>query len=131
MPATDISKKNEVVNQIAETLSKIDKAEDFTKLQEYIRQCSKLLHIDETGLTTLVNKYKRDAVTKSEKRLPFENVEPSALPAALVQDQIDLIVNGDDLQERSVLRVLLEFGLGSWDETRTIAQYIYSRTGRI
>ncbi len=122
---TDISRKNEVVNSIAETLSKIDKAEDFTKQQEYIRQCSHLLNIDETGLTTLVNKYKRDRVGKEDKRLPFENVEPSALPAALVQDNIDMIVHGDDLQERSVLRVLLEYGLNAWDENRTMAQFIF------
>ena len=128
----DISKKNDVVNSIAETLSKIDKAEDFTKQQEYIRQCSSILHIDETGLTTLVNKYKRDRISKDEKRLPFESVEPSAIPAALVQDNIELIVNGDDLQERSVLRVLMEYGLNEWDENlptgqagRTMAQFIF------
>lgn len=121
----DISKKNEVVNSVAETISKIDKAEDFTKQQEYIRQCASLLHIDETGLTTLVNKYKRDRVGKQEKRLPFENVEPSAIPAALVQDNIELIVHGDDLQERSVLRVLMEYGLNPWNEARTMAQYIF------
>lgn len=121
----DISKKNEVVNSIAETISKIDKAEDFTKQQEYIRQSSSLLNIDETGLTTLVNKYKRDRVSKQEKRLPFENVEPTAIPAALVQDNIELIVHGDDLQERSVLRVMMEYGLKEWDEARTMAQYIF------
>ena len=121
----DISKKNDVVNSIAETISKIDKAEDFSKQQEYIRQSSGLLHIDETGLTTLVNKYKRDRVSKDNKRQPFENVDPSALPAALVQDNIELIVHGDDLQERSVLRVLMEYGLQPWDEARTMAQYIF------
>ena len=122
---TDINKKNEVVNQVAETISKIDKAEDFTKQQEYIRQCSGILHIDENGLTTLVNKYKRDRVSKEEKRAPFENVETTAIPAALLQDNIDLVVHGDDLQERSVLRVLMDFGLDKWDENRTIGQYIF------
>ena len=46
----DSSKKATVVNQIAETISKINKAEDFTKQQDYIRQCSQLLRIDETGV---------------------------------------------------------------------------------
>ncbi len=123
--AGDINKKNDVVNQVAETISKIDKAEDFSKQQEYIRQCAGLLHIDETGLTTLVNKYKRDRVSKDQKRLPFDAVEPSAIPAALVQDNIELVIHGDDLQEQSVLRVLMEFGLNQWDDKRTIAQYIF------
>jgi DNA primase len=64
----DVNKKSTVVNQVAETLSKINKAEDFTKQQDYIRQCAALLKIDETGLTNLVNKYKRDKIVKDEKK---------------------------------------------------------------
>ena len=36
----DITKKNDAVNVIAESLSKLNKAEDFTKKQEYIHQCA-------------------------------------------------------------------------------------------
>src|SRR6476659_3028793 len=127
----DVNKKNEAVNQVAETISRINKAEDFTKQQEYIRQCAQLLRIDESGLITLVNKYKREHIAKEEKKssgfggLPFEAVEPSAIPAALLQDNIDLIINGDDKQERDVLRVLLEYGLQPWDEQRSMAQFIF------
>ncbi|GGH62468.1 DNA primase [Filimonas zeae] len=64
----DVSKRSAVVNHVAETLSKINKAEDFTKQQEYIRQCSGILRVDETGFTTLVNKYKRDRLAKEEKK---------------------------------------------------------------
>src|SRR4051794_40729780 len=64
----DVSKKNEAVNQVAETISRINKAEDFTKQQEYIRQSAQLLRIDESGLITLVNKYKRDHIAKEEKK---------------------------------------------------------------
>src|SRR5688572_29321686 len=38
--ANDSTKKAEVVNKIAETISRINKAEDFTKQQDYIKQCS-------------------------------------------------------------------------------------------
>ncbi|MET0391687.1 MAG: DNA primase, partial [Chitinophagaceae bacterium] len=51
----DSTKKAEVVNRMAETISKINKAEDFTKQQDYIRRCAALLKIDETGLANLVN----------------------------------------------------------------------------
>ncbi len=61
------------MNQIAETLSKINKPEDFTKLQEYVRKCSaSLLRIDETGLTQLVNKFKRDKIVKEEKKMSYD-----------------------------------------------------------
>ena len=45
---SDSNKKAEVVNQIAETISRINKAEDFTKQQDYIKQCSEILKIDES-----------------------------------------------------------------------------------
>src|SRR5215831_8563338 len=47
----DVNKKNEVVNNVAETVSRINKAEDFSKQQEYIRQCASLLKVDEAGFT--------------------------------------------------------------------------------
>src|SRR5205814_337103 len=76
----DVNKKNEVVNHVAETISKINKAEDFSKQQEYIRQCASLLKVDETGFTNLVNKFIRDKISREEKKLPskeskfFENI---------------------------------------------------------
>ncbi len=48
--AGDSNKKAGVVNQVAETISKINKAEDFTRQQDYIRQCAELLKIGEEGL---------------------------------------------------------------------------------
>src|SRR6187401_2936644 len=71
----DSNRKSEVVNQIAETISKIDKAEDFTKQQDYIRQCSQILNIDETGFTNLVNKFIRNKVSLEEKKLPFKEAK--------------------------------------------------------
>lgn len=122
----DVNKKNEVVNQVAETLSKINKAEDFTKQQDYIRQCSALLKIDETGLTTLVNKYKRDKISLEEKKLPFEEAKHHQPEMPPEQDVAYNLFNQDEAQERSVLRVLLEYGLKPWDEQHTNAEYIFS-----
>ncbi len=123
---SDTSKKASVVNQVAETLSKINKAEDFTKQQDYIRQCAAFLKIDEGGLTNLVNKYKRDKIEKEEKKQNFESssfkVEKDS--ATATDDIIDLIYN-DDLQEKNVLRVLLEYGLLPWDAGKTMADYIF------
>jgi DNA primase len=121
----DVGRKNEVVNQIAETLSKINKAEDFTKQQDYIRQCSSLLRIDESGLTTLVNKYKRDKITADERKLPFEEANHH-VPEQPETDVAYNLFNQDEAQERSVIRVLLEYGLRQWDEQHTNAEYIFS-----
>ena len=120
----DLAKKNEVVNQIAETLSKINKAEDFTKQQDYIRQCSSLLKIDESGLTVLVNKYKRDKISADEKKLPFEEAQHH-MPQQSETDVAYDLFHQDEAQERSVIRVLLEYGLKPWDDQHSNAEYIW------
>jgi DNA primase len=124
----DVSRKSEVVNQVAETLSKINKAEDFIKQQGYVKQCAEILKIDEGGLTNLVNKYKRDRITKEEKRLPFEEanflLQDNKQQENYVDDNVALI-NEDEQHERNVLRVLLEYGLNKWDEEKSIADFIF------
>lgn len=122
----DSAKRSAVVNQIAETLSKIDKAEDFTRQQDYIRQCSNLLKIDEGGFTTLVNKYKRDRIAKDEKATSTERFvqeQPSELPE---QDDVLSLLSQDEAQEKNLVKVLIEYGLLQWDEQQTVAEYIFS-----
>ncbi|GAC1442214.1 MAG: hypothetical protein NVSMB63_10360 [Sediminibacterium sp.] len=122
----DVNKKSSVVNQVAETISKINRAEDFTKQHDYIRQCAGLLRIDESGLTNLVNKYKRDKVAKEERRLPFETPDqPFAGQPEDVLDDTQKLLTQDEAHERNMLRVLLEYGLRPWDETRRMADFIF------
>lgn len=122
---TDSAKKAALVNQVAETISKINKAEDFTKQQDYIKQCAEILKIEESGLHTLVNKFIRDKITKEENRSarenPVENIIDS--PADVNEDTL-LLFNKDEMQERAMTRCLLEFGLRKWDEEKTVADYI-------
>jgi DNA primase len=64
----DSVKKSAIVNKIAETISKITKAEHFTKRQDYVKQVSEMLRIEEAGLNDLVNKFIREKVQKEEGR---------------------------------------------------------------
>jgi len=127
----DTNRKAEVVNQIAETIAKINKAEDFTKQQDYIRQCAALMKIEESGLTALVNKFIRDKVSKLEQRQPsfeqstFENELGNRLSDV---DSINLLQK-DEMQERALVRVLLEFGQLEWKEGESIADYILREYG--
>ncbi len=119
----DIQKKNDVVNHIAETLSKLNKPEDFIKLQEYTKQCANILKIDEAGLTTLVNKYKRDKIVKDEKRLANATTEAKENNIVTPSDE-SFTLNQDEIYERNVLRILVEFGLQPYDENITVAEHI-------
>ncbi|HVG41069.1 MAG TPA: DNA primase, partial [Chitinophagaceae bacterium] len=127
----DAGRKAEVVNAIAETISKIDKTEDFTRQQDYIRQCSQILKIDETGFTSLVNKFIRNRVSSVEDKLPFqeaksheENAQKGA--ASDFDDQTFNLLFKDDLQEREVVRVLLEHGTKKWNDTLRTDEFLLS-----
>ncbi|HEY6954546.1 MAG TPA: DNA primase [Flavisolibacter sp.] len=127
----DANRKSEVVNQIAETISKIDKTEDFTKQQDYIRQCSQILNIDETGFTSLVNKFIRNRISLQENKMPFEEAkhfEENIRKAeeSNFDDQTFTLLFRDDLQEREIARILLEYGTKKWNEHELIADHVLS-----
>ncbi len=126
----DVNKKSAVVNQVAETLSRISKAEDFTKLQDYIRQCAALLRIDEIGLNNLVNKYKRDKISKEEKKLAaaedhfLQELPPGVQPEDVLDDTLSLF-HQDEAHERNIVHVLIEYGTKEWEDGKTIADYVF------
>ena len=127
----DASKKSEVVNLIAETVAKVDKTEDFTRQQDYIRECSQRLKIDEAGFTALVNKFIRGRIT-SDKKLPFADAkfyEENAKAAAVNEydDNTFNLLFKDELQEREVARVLLEKGNSRWEDGQMTAEFILSQ----
>ncbi len=131
----DSVKKSEVVNRMAETISKINKAEDFTKQQDYIKHCSEILKIDETGLHALVNKFIRDRISTQERKLPpnsyrdeeAKKIEENTRQAEETNydDATFNLLFKDDLQEREVARILLEYGIKKWDDSKLIAEYIF------
>ncbi len=122
----DSNKKAMVVNQIAETISRINKIEDFTKQQDYIKRCSELLRIEETGLNALVNKFIREKVAKQE-------IKQGSQESSYFDDQVYMgpeessasLFNKDELQERALIKCLLEFGLKSWEEEKKVADFIF------
>ena len=126
----DSVKKSEVVNRIAETISRINKAEDFTKQQDYIRQCAGILKIDEAGMHSLVNKFIRDRITAQERKLAGEelkNIEENTrkAEAAGFDDATFNLLFRDELQEKEVARMLLEHGSKKWDDNRLVADFIF------
>ena len=125
----DSNKKSIVVNQVAETISKINKAEDFTKQQDYIKRCAEMLKIEESGLHALVNKFIREKVNKEESRVnreqrfEQENINTETISEA---DQETLaLFNRDEVHEQAMIRSLLEFGLKQWNDEMKVAEYIF------
>ena len=119
----DSTKKAAAVNTIAESISRINKVEDFTRQEDYIKQSAQLLKIDEQGLHNLVNKFIRERVSKLEQKQPVEPL-PGTEETATPQDEISEFFNRDEQHERALVRCLLDFGLQPWDETQSVAHYI-------
>ena len=147
--AEDSNKKAAVVNQVAETISRINKTEDFTRQQDYIRQSAEILRIEETGLHSLVNKFIRERVDKQENRAAAdarskagaaqaagqgfvsEDGFSSEMPPDAIhpQDEESLgLLFRHEQNERGMIRSLLDFGLKSWDENSLVADYILAES---
>lgn len=124
----DSTRKSAVVNQMAETISKINKVEDFTKQQDYIKQCSEILKIEESGLHALVNKFIRERISTLERKQPFDDQKQEEnarqAEAADYDDATFNLLFKDELQEKEVARILLEYGIKKWDDKKLVAQYI-------
>ncbi len=128
----DSVKKSELINEIAETLSKINKLEEFTKQQDYIRRCAQLLHIDEAGLVSLVNKKIREKIVKKDafSKTESEELERQAAPE-ITEQQSDItsLLRKDYAQEKGLIRILLEYGNKPFDDQISIADYIRLKVG--
>lgn len=127
----DPTKKAALVNQMAETISKINKIEDFTKQQDYIKQCAEILKIEESGLHALVNKFIRDKISKEETKAQRQSdlqvtSEGLNISDGAAEDDATALFNKDEQYERAMVRSLLEFGLYQWNDEIKTADYIFS-----
>jgi DNA primase len=131
---SDTIRKSELVQDIAETLSRINKLDEFTKQQDYIRRCAQLLQIDESGLISLVNKKIRERAAKQDiaPRQELDDLAKQAEPEEQhVQTAVDALVQKDYQQEKGLVRVLLEYGNRPFDEQFSVAEYIRFKIGNV
>lgn len=124
----DPAKKSELVNKIAESISRVNKTEDFTRQQDYIKQSSTILNIDEAGLNALVNKYIRDRISSQERKTAFPGPDKEAIAQGVATNFDDATFDmlfKDQLQEKELARILLEYGNRRWDDKTLIAEYVF------
>ncbi|MFS8082050.1 MAG: DNA primase [Ginsengibacter sp.] len=125
----DAMKKAKLVSQIAESISKINKIEDFTRQKDYIKKTAEALDIDEGGLHNLVNKFIRDRVLQQNKNAftPNEQTQEKSneiLELSHEENDAKELISKTSLNEKSLVRCLLEYGLMSYDDERTVADFL-------
>jgi len=126
--ANDPAKRSFAVNQVAETLSKISRAEDFIRRQDYIRQVAQILQVEEAGLLALVNKLVREKISKESGKAYFQQDLPENNPLApeTQSSELESFFSTDELNEQALIRSLLEFGINDWQPGQTVAEYLFT-----
>ena len=138
----DPIKKSKLVNEIAESISRINKAEDFALQSHYLKEAARKLNVDEAGLVNLVNKNIRERIDKdrdAEKAAERTRERDQGLadlaqaypedPHGEVQSppltrQGVPVLSSDEQQEWQLLRVLVEHGHEPYSEGVTVARHI-------
>ena len=124
---TDPVKRSKLTNEIAESISRINKAEDFSLQSHYTREAARKLDVDEQGLINLINKYIRDRIEHDNKHTRRDEVLPPAEAPGLPPEQEMEVPTKDDLQEWQLLRVLIEYGHQPYEGFETVAKLIEER----
>ncbi|CAM4255935.1 DNA primase [Pedobacter westerhofensis] len=125
---TDPIKRAGIIRDIVESIAKIP---DDIKASVFIRECSRLLQVEERMLLTELNKMKsaRSKKAFSQQNPPKQQFSsppgmPDGPPENLFDDnfspdlpELETTVDNDQLQEHEIVRLLLAFGheLVSWD----------------
>jgi len=128
--ANDPVKKSKLVNEIAESISKINKAEDFSLQGYYIKEASSRLSVDEEGFVTLVNKYIRERLEQDKRhkdRQANAPEEPAVPDAVTAMPEVLKQRHTDEKQEWELVRVLIEHGEKNYEGYANVADYIHHR----
>lgn len=128
----DPVKKSKLVNEIAESIARINKTEDFALQAHYIREAARKLNVDETGLVNLINKNIREKIdteNKQKKETKDEQINQTQvlneLQTPLDSEKANIFnTHSDDEQEWQLLRILIEYGHLMFDDTLTVAKHI-------
>ena len=124
----DPIKRSHVIKDIVSSIAKI---EDPLKRNEYVRQCSRLLGIEEKTIQSEANKLIKHEITKSkskENRPVFQSEEQwqNQGPATKQVDRVDSSAS-DEAQERDIIRILVTLGDKIVDENtnQNVARFLY------
>jgi len=126
----DPVKRSKLVNEIAESISRINKAEDFALQSHFIREASGKLAVDETGLVNLVNKYIRERIETENRHRRREDALPEPERETGYEEEPVLpeqTTRGGAEQEWQLLKILIEYGHLAYEGHGTVAQLIEER----
>jgi len=132
----DPVKRSKLVNEIAESISRINKAEDFALQGHYIKLASDKLAVDQAGFVALVNKYIRDRLDgeerarRTEARRAVDDAPPDLPPSDEIVETAARAappLSPDEEQEWGLLRMLVEWGSKPYEGYASVADLVEQR----
>lgn len=130
---TDPVKRSKLVNEIAESISRINKAEDFALQNHFIRLAAQKLDVEEAGLINLINKFIRERIDNEQRQARRQqDAQESVMPDPEVLPTEDVPMpgtkpSGDEEQEWQLLRVLIEYGHMAYEGYPSVAALLEER----
>lgn len=133
-------RKSEIVNEIAESLSKIRKEEDFTLQSFYIKTVAEAFEVEEEGMVSLVNKFIRNDLNQAYREQERErqaeerairlgadenNEEESPLAVTSIEKkELKKVTSGEERMAFQLIKILLNYGEKPYKEA-TVAHHFY------
>jgi len=118
----DPLKRADVIKEVVSTLALVP---DVVRRSILLKEVGRMLDVKEQVLITEVNKRRREQFRKESGAEKFEAdlLHQSAEQAPDHSEQLYL-ERTDELQERDIIRLLLEFGKNKMQESLTVAEFI-------
>ena len=125
----DPIKKTKLVNEIAQSISFINKTSDFVLHDYYVKEAVSKLQIDEASFLQLINSF-------NQKRLQAKATPAFAAQQERIEQELaDVDTNpyditaqdAESLQELQLIKVLLIYGAMPKEDFLNVADYIYSK----
>jgi len=128
----DPVKRSKLVNEVAESISRINKAEDFALQGHYIREAARKLSVEEAGLVNLVNKYIRERLDNDKRHRQNEEDRMPPEPEIAEEEFSEQLPGmqqhaGEAEQEWHLVRVLIEYGYMPYEDHPNVAELVHQR----
>jgi DNA primase len=131
---SDPVKKSKLVNEIAESISRINKAEDFALQAHFIRVAATKLGLDEDGLVRLVNKNIRERIETDQRQEERQRAQPQPESEAQSETTVEgssplpeqtfIGPSAEIKQEWQLLKILIEYGHMAYKDAISVAEFV-------
>jgi DNA primase len=125
----DPIKKTKLVNEIAQSISFINKTSDFVLHDYYVKEAVSKLQIDEASFLQLINSFNQKR--QQTKAVPTRVAQQETTEQELADEDTnpyEITANdAENLQELQLIKVLLIYGGMPKEDFLNVADYIYSK----